>query len=228
MKKQTRRKFLSTAVAAAATVTIVPSYCLGKTSKRLAPSDTLYFAKVGCGGMGSSDFRSVISAGALPSVLCDVDSQRASGVVNHEASAGLKLYSDYRKMFDEQADNFDAVIVSTPDHMHAPISLAAMQLGKHVYCQKPLARTIKECYAMRDAAKKYGVITQMGNQGHSGGGLESTIECIKSGVIGTVREVHVWTDRAQRWWPQGDNVSLPKKKSEVPDHVDWKDRKSVV
>ena len=144
MKKQTRRKFLSTAVAAAATVTIIPSYCLGKTSKRLAPSDTLYFAKVGCGGMGGGDFRSVISAGALPSALCDIDSQRAAGVVKHEAAEGLKLYSDYRKMFEEQADNFDAVVVSTPDHMHAPISLAAMQLGKHVYCQKPLARTIQE------------------------------------------------------------------------------------
>ena len=221
MKKQTRRKFLSTAVAAAATVTIVPSYCLGKTSKRLAPSDTLYFAKVGCGGMGSSDFRSVISAGALPAALCDIDSKRASGVVNHEASAGLKLYSDYRKMFDEQADNFDAVIVSTPDHMHAPISLAAMQLGKHVYCQKPLARTIQECYAMRDAAKRYGVVSQMGNQGHSSGNLESTIECIKSGVIGTVQEVHIWTDRAGNWWPQSEKVFLPEEKSQVPAHIDW-------
>ena len=218
MKKLTRRRFLSSA---AATVTIVPSYCLGKTNKRAAPSDTLYFAKVGCGGMGGGDFRSVISAGAMPSALCDVDSKRAAGTVKHEAAAELKLYSDFRKMFDEQAKNFDAVVVSTPDHMHAPVSIAAMQLGKHVYCQKPLARTIKECYAMRDAEKEYGVITQMGNQGHSGGGLESTIECIKSGIIGTVKEVHVWTDRAQRWWPQGENVSLPKGKAEVPEHIDW-------
>ncbi|MDP6058995.1 MAG: Gfo/Idh/MocA family oxidoreductase, partial [Pirellulaceae bacterium] len=169
MKKLTRRQFLSSTAVAAATVTIVPSYCLGKSNKRSAPSDTLYFAKVGCGGMGGGDFRSVVSAGALPGALCDVDSKRAAGTVNHETSANLKLYSDFRKMFDEQAKNFDAVVVSTPDHMHAPVSMAAMQLGKHVYCQKPLARTVKECYAMRDAAKKYGVITQMGNQGHSGG-----------------------------------------------------------
>ena len=183
MKNLTRRGFLSSAVTAAATVTIVPSYCLGKTNKRAAPSDTLYFAKVGCGGMGGGDFRSVISAGAMPAALCDIDSKRAAGTVKHKAAAELKLYSDFRKMFDEQAKNFDAVVVSTPDHMHAPISLAAMQLGKHVYCQKPLARTMKECFAMRDAARKYGVITQMGNQGHSSGGLESTIECIKSGVM---------------------------------------------
>ncbi|HUG67129.1 MAG TPA: Gfo/Idh/MocA family oxidoreductase [Pirellulaceae bacterium] len=221
MKKHTRRQFLSSAVAAAATVTIVPAYCLGKSDKRSAPSDTLYFAKVGCGGMGGGDFKSVVAAGALPSALCDVDSQRAAGTVNHETAANLKLYSDFRNMFDEEAKNFDAVVVSTPDHMHAPVSLAAMQLGKHVYCQKPLARTINECYAMRDAAKKYGVVTQMGNQGHSGGGLESTIECIKSGVIGTVKEVHVWTDRAQNWWPQGEKVSLPKEKAVVPTHIDW-------
>jgi len=221
MTKLTRRTFLSSTVATAATVSIVPTHCLGKTAKRAAPSDTMYFAKVGCGGMGGGDFKSVISAGGIPSALCDVDSKRAAGTVTHEASAKLKLYSDFRKMFDEQAKNFDAVVVSTPDHMHAPVSLAAMELGKHVYCQKPLARTIKECYQMRDAAKKFGVVTQMGNQGHSGGGLELTIECIKSGVIGTVKEVHVWTDRAQNWWPQGEQVTLPKEKAAVPEHVNW-------
>jgi hypothetical protein len=171
--------------------------------------------------MGGGDFNSVISAGGIPSALCDVDSQRAAGAVGHELSAKLKLYSDFRKMFDEQAKNFDAVVVSTPDHMHGPVSLAAMELGKHVYCQKPLARTIQECFQMRDAAHKYGVVTQMGNQGHSGGGLESTIECVKAGVIGTVKEVHVWTDRAQRWWPQGAEITLPKEKAEVPAHIDW-------
>lgn len=220
MTKTTRRNFLSTA-AAAATVSIVPSFCLGATTKRAAPSDTLYFAKVGCGGMGGGDFKSVLKAGGVPSAVCDVDSQRAAGTLKSPSVAKLKLYSDFRKMFDEQAKNFDAVVVSTPDHMHAPVSLAAMQLGKHVYCQKPLARTIKECYEMRDAAKKYGVITQMGNQGHSGGALEQTIECIKGGVIGTVKEVHVWTDRAQHWWPQGENVSLPTDRADVPDHISW-------
>ena len=138
----------------------------------------------------------MVDAGARPTALCDIDSKRAVETVKHEAAKGLKLYSHFREMFDKEAKNFDAVVVSTPDHMHAPISMAAMQLGKHVYCQKPLARTIRECYEMRDAAKKYGVVTQMGNQGQSGGGLESTIGCIQSGVIGTVREVHVWTDRA--------------------------------
>ncbi len=221
MRRTTRRRFLSQLMATASTVTIVPSYCLGATQERKAPSDTLYFAKVGCGGMGGGDFGSVVAAGARPTALCDVDSQRAADTVKHETSKGLTLYSDFRKMLDKEAKNFDAVVVSTPDHMHAPISLAAMQLGKHVYCQKPLARTVKECYALRDAAKKYGVVTQMGNQGHSGGGLEATIECIKSGVIGTVREVHVWTDRAQQMWPQGANIRLPKDKAQIPAHVDW-------
>lgn len=221
MSTITRRKFISAAIATAGTVTIVPRFCLGRTAERAAPSETLYFAKVGCGGMGGGDYGSVVGAGAVPTALCDIDSQRAEGTAKHEAAKSLKLYADYRKMLDAEAKRFDAVVVSTPDHMHAPISLAAMQLGKHVYCQKPLARTIVECYQMRDAARKYGVVTQMGNQGHSGGGLESTIECIKSGVIGTVREVHVWTDRAQGWWPQGANVVLPKEKAKVPDHIDW-------
>lgn len=208
---------MSSAIAAAGTITIVPAYCLGKTAKRDAPSDTLNFAKVGCGGMGGGDYSQVVRCGARPVALCDIDSKRAAGVMKK----GLTLYSDFRKMFDKHGKDFDAVVVSTPDHMHAPISLAAMAMGKHVYCQKPLARTVRECYQMRDAAKKYGVITQMGNQGHSGGGLESTIECIKSGVIGTVKEVHVWTDRASRWWPQGDKIFLPKAGEPAPGHVDW-------
>ena len=221
MKKTTRRDFLASSIAAIGTVSIVPSYCLGRTRTRLAPSDTLYFAKVGCGGMGSGDFNAVVGAGAKPSALCDVDSKRAAGTLKSEAAKGLKLYSDFREMFDKEAKKFDAVVVSTPDHMHGPVSLAAMQLGKHVYCQKPLARTIQECYAMRDAATQYNVVTQMGNQGHSGGGLEKTIECIRAGVIGTVKEVHVWTDRAQRWWPQGKDVRLPREKAKTPEHVDW-------
>jgi predicted dehydrogenase len=221
MKRITRRRFISRAAAAVGAATIVPSYCLGRTADRAAPSDTLYFAKVGCGGMGGGDYRSVVQAGGVPSALCDIDSQRAAGTAKHEAASSLKLYSDFRRMFDEKSKDFDAVVVSTPDHMHGPISLAAMELGKHVYCQKPLARTIKECYQLRDAAKRHGVVTQMGNQGHSGGGLEPTIECIRAGVIGTVREVHVWTDRAQRWWPQGKDVKLPTEKVEVPAHINW-------
>jgi hypothetical protein len=212
---------MSTAVAAAGTLAIVPAHILGKTAKRDAPSDTLNFAKVGCGGMGGGDFGQVLRSGARPVALCDVDSKRAAGTVRNSACKGLKLYSDFRKMFDKHAKDFDAVVVSTPDHMHAPVSLKAMAMGKHVYCQKPLARTVRECYQMRDAAKKYGVITQMGNQGHSGGGLEPTIECVKAGVIGTVKEVHVWTDRAGRWWPQGEKVFLPKGGGKAPDNVDW-------
>ena len=212
---------MSAAVAAAGTVAIVPPHILGKTAKRDAPSDTLNFAKVGCGGMGGGDFGQVVRSGARPVALCDVDSRRGGGVLRNKACKGLTLFSDFRKMFDKHGKDFDAVVVSTPDHMHAPVSLKAMAMGKHVYCQKPLARTIRECYQMRDAAKKYGVITQMGNQGHSGGGLESTMECIKAGVIGTVKEVHVWTDRAGRWWPQGAKVVLPKTDARAPDNVDW-------
>ena len=212
---------MSTAVAAAGSVAIVPAHVLGKTAKRDAPSDTLNFAKVGCGGMGGGDFGSVLRCGARPVAMCDIDSKRGGGAMRNKACKGLTLYSDFRKMFDKHGKDFDAVVVSTPDHMHAPVSLKAMAMGKHVYCQKPLARTVRECYQMRDAAKKYGVITQMGNQGHSGGGLESTIECVKGGVIGTVKEVHVWTDRAGGWWPQGAKVFLPKAGETRPDHVDW-------
>jgi predicted dehydrogenase len=221
MNQLTRRRFISSALAAASSVSIVPSYCLGLSATRAAPSETLYFAKVGCGGMGTGDFRSVVNSGAVPVALCDIDFRRAAGTRRHEAARGVRFYSDFREMFDGAAKNCDAVVVSTPDHMHAPVSMAAMQLGKHVYCQKPLARTIQECYQMRDAAKKYGVVTQMGNQGNSSGDLESTTEYVKSGVIGTVQEVHVWTDRAQRGWPQGSNVMLPKEGLPTPDHIRW-------
>ncbi len=220
-KKVSRRQFLSTTLATAGSVTIAPNFCLGNTANRPAPSETLYFAKVGCGGMGGGDFNSVLKAGGLPAALCDIDPKRAQGTLRHPKSKGIKLYTDFRKMLDAQAKKFDAVVVSTPDHMHAPVSLASMQLGKHVYCQKPVARTIKECYQMRDYAARYKVVTQMGNQGHSGGGLEQTRECIAEGVIGTVREVHVWTDRAQRWWPQGPNVKFPEDKGKAPEHIDW-------
>ena len=214
-----RRSFLAGTATAAAAFTIVPRFVLGKG--QTPPSDTLNFAKVGCGGMGGGDYGAVKGAGARPVAGCDIDLKRGGNVMKDITKLGGKTYQDYRKMFDEMGKDIDAVVVSTPDHMHAPISLRAMAMGKHVYCQKPLAKSVGECYQMRDAAKKYGVVTQMGNQGHSGGGLEATMECIQAGVIGKVPEVHVWTDRQGKWWPCGPKVTLPKKKTPVPANIDW-------
>jgi len=155
--------------------------------------------------------------------LCDVDlghvaRQRAgsdqrsvefdTAIKEHEAK-GAKWFQDYRIMFEEMADKIDAVIISIPDHMHFPVAMSAINLGKHVYCEKPLTHTVDEARKLAAAAKKKGVVTQMGNQGHSLDGTRNVREWIQAGVIGEIREVHSWTDRPAVFWQQG----LPK-----PDH----------
>jgi predicted dehydrogenase len=109
------------------------------------------------------------------------------------------VYHDWRKLLEQK--DIDAVTVSTPDHMHAPIAVSAMQLGKHVYVQKPLAHTVYEARQMRLLAAKYGVVTQMGNQGHSGTGYRTVVQLVQSGAIGKVKEAHTWSNRPI--WPQG-------------------------
>src|SRR5262249_25659924 len=131
-----------------------------------------------------------------------------------------KRYNDFRKMLEEMGKQIDAVTVSTPDHTHAPASIMAMRMGKHVYCQKPLTHSVYEARLMRDTAAQYRVATQMGNQGTAENGLRRAVELIQAGVIGPVREVHVWTNRPI--WPQAPEVtSRPKNTPPVPEHVHW-------
>ena len=189
-----RRKFVGGASAALA-FTIVPRHVLGRGYR--APSDTLNVACIGVGGMGRNDVNGM--SGENIYALCDVDWKQAES--SFGAFPKAKRYRDYREMLEKEAKNIDAVTVSTPDHSHAAAAILAMRAGKHVYCQKPLARTLGEVRAMMDVARTTKVATQMGNQGHAGAGTRLLREVVEAGMIGTVKEVHYWTNRPI--WPQG-------------------------
>jgi predicted dehydrogenase len=188
-----------------------------------APSDKVNVAVVGYAhGMGTSNLKNVVKSDNIVA-LCDVDESAAA----KEARVRSKTtpadfpkppaeYKDFRVMLEKQKD-IDAVIVATPDHMHALVAMAAMQLGKHVYVQKPMTRTIAEARALTEAARKYKVVTQMGNQGHSEEGLRLMQEWFEAGAIGEVREVHAWTNRPI--WPQG--MPRPTEEMPVPEGMDW-------
>lgn len=207
-----RRKFVG-GIAAAAGVTLVPRHVLGGRGYQ-APSDTLNIATIGAGGMGRNNTeRCALTENIV--ALCDVDDNRGARV--YQKFPRAKTYRDFRKMLEQQKD-IDAVIVATPDHTHAVAAMMAMQLGKHVYVQKPLTRTVGEARKLTEAARKYKVATQMGNQGHSNEGLRLVCEWIWDGAIGPVREVHMWTNRPV--WPQG-MYTRPTDTPPVPDHLDW-------
>src|ERR1044071_2649059 len=209
-----RRAFIQQAGLAAAAVTIVPRHVLGKGYR--APSDTLYVAGIGAGGKGESDIAMFAKSGkATIAYLCDVDDRRAAK--SRESFPQAKYIKDYRELLDKESKNFDAVSVSTPDHMHAVQALAAMQLGKHVYVQKPLTHDIAEARQLTEAAKKYKVVTQMGNQGASGDGVRQMREWYDAGTIGDVHTVYCWTNRPI--WPQG--IPWPSEKPPVPKELDW-------
>ncbi len=210
--KLSRRDFVGAAAAVAA-FTVVPRHVLGGQGNT-APSDKVNVAAIGTGGMGSGNTNACAAAGANIVALCDVDWNRAADQFKKYPDA--KQYKDFRKMLDEQKD-IDAVIVATPDHMHAIASIAAMRRGKHVYCQKPLTRLVSEARAMTEAARKFKVVTQMGNQGHSGDGVRDICEWIWAGVIGEVKEVHAWTNRPV--WAQG--IDRPKEVHDIPSTLDW-------
>ena len=210
-----RRDFIKTSAIAAAAFMIVPRHVLGGPGY-LAPSDRLIIAGIGVGGKGQSDIAMFAKSGKADiAYLCDVDDRRAATSVKNFPKA--KYYKDYREMLDKEHKNFDAVSISTPDHNHAIQALAAMQLGKHVYVQKPLTHDIYEARILTAAAKKYKVVTQMGNQGASNDGPRQMKEWYEAGLIGDVHTVYAWTDRPV--WPQG--IPWPAKKSEIPKELDW-------
>src|SRR3954462_6474090 len=163
-----------------------------------SPNEKLNFASIGAGGQAASN----ISAAAPTEnivALCDVDERRASGMFTRFDKA--TKYKDFRQMLDKEAKNIDAVIVAIPDDIHATAAMGAMERGKHVYVQKALVRTVWEARQLREAATKYKVATQMGNQGYSNEGTRQCAEIIWNGDIGNVTEVHAWRDRPM--WPQG-------------------------
>ena len=211
-----RRTFLAAGGAASLGFMIVPRHVLGGVGF-VAPSERVRLAGIGAGGMGGGDITTHAKNGAEIVALCDVDEVKAKGVF--EAFPKARRYKDFRELIDKEAKNIDAVTVGTPDHIHAVASMAAIRAGKHVYCQKPLTHTLHECRALTQAAKSAGVMTQMGNQGHASEGSRLTNEWIQAGVIGEVREVHTWSDRAGKLWKQG--IGRPKDTPPVPATLDW-------
>lgn len=209
-----RRNFLRNTALAAAGFYIVPRHVLGKGF--IAPSDKLQIAGIGAGGKGQSDIAAFYKSGKADiAFLCDVDDRQAVKTRNNFPNA--KYYKDFREMLDKEHKNIDAVSVSTPDHMHAPQALAAMQLNKHVYVQKPLTHDIYEARMLTKAAHEYKVVTQMGNQGASGDGVRQLVDWYNAGLLGDVHTVYCYTDRPV--WPQG--IGWPTKKGTIPPELDF-------
>jgi predicted dehydrogenase len=208
----TRRDALRYALGAAAA-----GVALGaRRATAFAPSDELRVASVGVGNMGWADLSSVASAPKVRIVaLCDVNADNLGTAAKTFDKA--KQYADYRKLFDELAGEIDAVTISTPDHMHGAVSLAAMDLGKHVYVQKPLAHNLAELRRMRDAAAKSGVVTQMGTQKHSSSEYRTAAKLLRDGAVGKVREVHSWVGKV---W-SGPAEGRPDKSYPVPPSLAW-------
>lgn len=216
-QKNSRRTFIKTAAAATGGFMIVPRHVLGRGY--IAPSDKLNLAAIGAGGKGGSDIRNAWNNGAENVVaLADIDSARAKD--SRKKFKKAKYYKDFRKMLDEMGDGIDAVTISGPDHMHAVAAMAAMQMGKHVYVQKPLTHNIYEARKLTEAAREHKVVSQMGNQGASNPGQVQMMEWFNAGKIGTVHTVHVWTNRPV--WPQG--IPMPTDKPAMPSQIskeDW-------
>lgn len=213
--RQSRRDFISKTGLAIAGVTIVPRHVLGGKGF-VAPSDKLVVAGVGVGGKGRGDINNFHNSGkAEIGYLCDVDDRMAQE--SREKYPKAKYYHDWRELFDRESAHFDAVSVSTPDHNHAIIAMGAMQLGKHVYVQKPMTHDIYEARKLTEAAARYKVVTQMGNQGASGDGVRQLREWYDAGLIGDVHTVYTWTNRPV--WPQG--IPWPSQSAPTPDGLNW-------
>ncbi len=214
----TRRNFLASTGAIAA-VLVLPSEVLGRGGAP-SPNSKLNVAGVGIGGQGGNDIDEVSTENIV--ALCDVDQEHAAHTFKKYPNA--KRYTDFREMLDKEK-SIEAVVVGTPDHNHAIVSVTAMKLGKHVYCEKPLTRTVHEARVVAKVAREAKVATQMGNQGMAFEGNRLINEWLWDGAIGPVREVHVWSDRPTHrgkmplWWAQG--IERPKETPPVPATLDW-------
>ena len=221
VSRVSRRTFLVGA-ATASTFMMVPRYVLGGSGSP-APGDKLNIACIGAGGQAAWDIEQLDQAGAHIAFLCDVDWKHAEETFAKYPQA--PKYRDYREMLDKEKDKIDAVLVAVPDHTHAPASMYAIKKGKHVYCEKPLTRTVYEARAIGKAAREAKVATQMGNQGMAFEGNRLINEWIWDGAIGPVRDVHVWSDRPTHlgkknlYWAQG--VERPQDTPPVPPTLDW-------
>ncbi len=205
-----RRDFLKTG-AAASSLMILPSWVIGQGA---SPNSKLNIAVIGAGGRGRAAIRGINKGGENIVAFCDVDEKQAAKAFKNHPD--VPRFKDYRVMFDKMGKEIDAVTVSTPDHMHYAIALWALANGKHVFCEKPLVRTVAEARALKKAAKEAGVITQMGNQGHADDGIRTIQEWVQAGILGDIQQVYHWTDRP--WWPQGE---VERGSDDVPATLDY-------
>jgi predicted dehydrogenase len=205
-----RRQFIKYTAATATILGVAPAFLRGQNLH-----NRINVAVIGAGGKGSSDTDETAKVGGDIVALCDVDATTLGKRGDKYPKA--KLHLDYRKMLDEMEKEIDAVIVATPDHLHAPASTMAMSMGKHCFCQKPLTHSVAEARRMRELAKRKKVATQMGNHGSAGDGLRRAVEVIQAGVIGNPVELHVWSNRPI--WPQG--IARPEGEDKVPETLAW-------
>ena len=221
-----RRGFLQLTASAAAMLGL--SGCAGvqiaarpkaRLPRPIAPGAKIRVAQIGFRNKGTVDINGLADAGAEVVALCDVDWSIKQVQKTFEKYPDAKRYQDFRKMLLEMDDQIDAVCISTPDHMHFLPAYMAIAMGKHVYVQKPLVQTVWEADELLKLARRHGVCTQMGNQGHAGDGIRRVREWIQAGVIGDVREVHIWTDRPGKYWKQG--FTARPAAEPVPEGLDW-------
>ena len=212
-----RRRFLQSS-AALGSVLFLPKLSLGKSA-----NGKLQHASVGVGGMGFSDLQSIVAGGTTDIIaLCDVDAgnlaKAAEWLKTEHKIESVRQYRDWREMLDKEGDKIDSVNVSTPDHMHAPIAYSAIRKGKHVYCQKPLTHTVNEARILTQAARKAGVVTQMGIQCHADIAYRMAVAIIQSGGIGKVKEFHSWQSGSAVWTTA---TARPEGEDPVPATLDW-------
>jgi predicted dehydrogenase len=204
-----RRRFLASSALAGTTL----AFPWISVRNVLGANNRLNIAAIGAGGKGGVDIG--YCEGENVVALCDVDTDKAAGSIKKFSKA--KVYQDFRNMLEKEEKHIDAVTISTPDHTHAHPAILAMKAGKHVYCQKPLTHTVEEARILTRIAKETGVVTQMGNQGHCHSDSRRLVELIRAGVIGEVKEAHIWTDRPI--WPQG--LTRPAEVQTPPGTIDW-------
>lgn len=224
MRHFNRREFMRGAGFAAASAALggcsaYPGVRPSAAPRAVGPNDRLDIGVVGAGGQGLPDWMEMFRNGENIAALCDVDRaplDRAAAEIRKAGRPAPALFRDFRKMLDE-CKSLDAVVIATPDHMHAPVAIRAMKRGCNVFVEKPLARTIWEARYFGKAAGKCGVVTQMGNQGSASDGFRRNVEILRAGILGKVAEAHVWTDRPI--WPQG--IARPEGADPVPDTLEW-------
>ncbi len=209
MKPANRRQFLKTTAAAS-----IPTFAIGQAGE--SSNSKINCAIIGAGGMGGYAVKEASKQNLV--AICDLDTKRAAAAFDKHPQA--KQFADFREMFDKMGKEIDAVSISTPDHTHFPAAMAAMELGKHVFIQKPLAHNIWQVRTLQRAARHYNVVTQMGNQGHTFDGMRRIKEWTDAGVVGDVREVITWTDRPNPPWFVPPN-EFPAPTADVPENLNW-------